>query len=208
MEFPPRTDAPDCPPKPPGFPSAAISTGCAPAIPPVGSPYAVGQIEGSVEGQRLAPVTNTAHPPPPMGQFSEAPTNAATSSTNRLGPKIAEFPTPAADPKIAEFPTPAADPKIAEFPNCVPIMPGTQSLQSVTAQQSNLGIPSYDGLPLNQNLKPTKAPNPIAFVTKDATLPTHGTRNARPARPAGIPAALPAAQPFPFGCFFRTSPFA
>ncbi|KAL2471352.1 Uncharacterized protein Adt_39488 [Abeliophyllum distichum] len=62
-------------------------------------------------------------------------------------------------------------------------------LQSVTAQQSNLGIPSYDGLPLNQNLKPTKAPNPIAFVTKDATLPTHGTRNARPARPAGMPAA-------------------
>ncbi|KAL2517783.1 Uncharacterized protein Adt_14030 [Abeliophyllum distichum] len=148
MEFPPRTDpnAPDRPPKPPD------STGCATASPPVG-PYAVGQIE----------VPNEAHPPP-MGQFSEAPTNAATSSTNRLGPKMAEFPTPTADPKIAEFPTPAADPKIVE-----------QSLQSVTAQQSDLGIPSYDGLPLNQNLKPTKAPNPIEFVTKDATLPTHGT---------------------------------
>ncbi|KAL2513414.1 hypothetical protein Adt_19014 [Abeliophyllum distichum] len=136
----------------------------------------------SIAARTAGPATSGLQAAPSLAQFSDAPTRATTTSTHLLDPRIEEFPIPAADTR--------------------PSMPGPQALQSAPTQQSNLGVSGSDGLPLNQTLEPIEAPNPIAAVAKDATLPAP---SAPSACACGTPAG-PAASPSSY--FFRPSPFA
>ncbi|KAL2471358.1 hypothetical protein Adt_39494 [Abeliophyllum distichum] len=128
----------------------------------------------SIAARMAGPATSGLQAAPSLAQFSDAPTRATTTSAHLLGPRIAEFPIPAAGTR--------------------PSMPGPQALQSAPAQQSNLVVSGSLGLPLNQTLEPMEAPNPIPAAAKDATLPAPSAQATRPERPARVPAARQQAQ--------------
>ncbi|KAL2485147.1 hypothetical protein Adt_29903 [Abeliophyllum distichum] len=132
-------------------------------------------------------------------------------------PPIADVPY-SASLTSSQLIVPATDQPLPRAHGSRTHMPAPQAPSGASNQQAIGGVPGFVGLPLNQMIEPSMAPELVPTGPADEPLPAHGAQACVPSaqrtcqssacvqRASGRP---PAGQPTsPAGCFLRPTPFA
>ncbi|KAL2512452.1 hypothetical protein Adt_18052 [Abeliophyllum distichum] len=169
--------------------AAASSIGDQPTgLPPMDAPPLGDLIGGSILPQTLAPSILHLVPSRRVLPATSGPFVLANS------PPIADVPY-SASLTSSQLIVPATDQPLPRADGSRTHMPAPQAPSGASNQQAIGGVPGFVGLPLNQMIEPSMAPESVPTGPADESLPAHGARHACPGpadmpvvrlRPAGI----------------------